>query len=105
MPTLPQASPNIVGMSAQCVIPAANEIVVFTSYEGTWRGPLAEIPHSHKHVLENRKLIGIVARVVQQLLHQGGRDRGIAKGTFNGFPPLVAGHARDEILAAIQRLR
>src|SRR6185436_3538645 len=65
------------------------------------------VPSAHQGVLENWKLIGIVADVVQQLIDERLADRTLAdcNRSTDRFASFVAGHPWDQVLAVIDCLR
>lgn len=68
---------------------------------------LALLEQLHQCMLERRKLIGIVACVIQQLLHQRLFDSGFPdlEGAANGFLDLLAGQPRNQILCPAESFR
>ena len=63
------------------------------------------IPSPHQGVLQHGKLIGFVAGVVKETLHQGRCDCHPTQRTLDGLLPLFARHARDEVLTVVERFR
>ena len=64
------------------------------------------VPGAHQGVLQHRQLVHVVADVVEQALHQARRDApdAHADGAGDHRPQLVAGQARDQVLAVADRL-
>ena len=67
---------------------------------------LPVVPGAHQGVLQDRQLVHVVADVVEQALHQARRDAPTAHadGAGDHRLQLVAGQARDQVLAVADRL-
>ena len=67
---------------------------------------LPVVPGAHQCVLQDRQLVHVVADVVEQALHQARRDAPAADadGAGDRRLQLVAGQARDQVLAIADRL-
>ena len=65
------------------------------------------LPGPHQRVLQHGQLVRMVARLVEQMLHQAVGDQLTADTdrSFDRRPQLVSGQLRDQVLALVDRLR
>src|SRR5262245_48946847 len=68
-----------------------------------WALLLPLIPGAHQRVLKYRKLVGVVAHVVEELIDQLCRDPRAAKSDRTGdrFATLIARESRNQILPVV----
>src|SRR5205823_2552384 len=61
-------------------------------------------PCAHQCVLQNGELIGLIARLVEDTLHERGRDSLPAERGFNGLTPLLPRQSWNQVLRLVERL-
>ena len=95
-------------MQRQCTGHAADGLVVFeVDRPRVRRALLPAVPSTHQRVLQDGKLIHVVADVVQQALHQARRHLRAAHTdrAGDGALHLIASQARNQILTIVDRFR
>ncbi len=64
---------------------------------------LPHVPKPHQGVLQNRELVGVVPKVVEEPVDQAIADLSRNRA-FDGVPQLLAAHPRNEIQALVDRI-
>ncbi len=103
-----QAGEDLVGMPREGFRHATNRLVV-TKVDRLILlvVPQPAVPGPHQGVLQDRQLVGVVAEVVEEALHQAPADRSARHPhrSLDGALALVPAQAGDEVLALVDRFR